>query len=87
MFNRFFLILLGILFFEQSFGQKVTYYEHIAPIIQSKCAPCHRPGEAGPFSLLSYADVAKKGLFHQRCGDLWLYATMETRQSLPSVCK
>lgn len=63
MFNRFFLILLGILFFEQSFGQKVTYYEHIAPIIQSKCAPCHRPGEAGPFSLLSYADVAKRASF------------------------
>jgi hypothetical protein len=26
-----------------------------------KCASCHRPGEAGPFPLLSYQDVKKRG--------------------------
>lgn len=38
----------------------VTYYREIAPILLEHCAPCHRPGEAGPFSLLTYADVRKR---------------------------
>src|SRR2546422_10758334 len=37
-----------------------TFSEDIAPIIFKNCAPCHRPGEAGPFSLLTYEDVLKK---------------------------
>src|SRR5215469_11535976 len=37
-----------------------TFVEDIAPIIYKNCSPCHRPGEAGPFSLLSYDDVKKK---------------------------
>jgi len=35
-------------------GVPVTYYKHVAPIIQSRCQECHRPGEAGPFPLLTY---------------------------------
>lgn len=38
----------------------VTFHRDIAPILYKKCAPCHRPGEAGPFPLLSYADVGKR---------------------------
>lgn len=38
---------------------KVTFYRDIAPIVYANCAPCHRPGESGPFSLLSYEDVKK----------------------------
>jgi mono/diheme cytochrome c family protein len=41
----------------------VDYYEEIQPVIQSKCATCHRPGTAAPFSLLSYDDVKKRGEF------------------------
>ncbi len=40
-------------------AQAVTYAKYIAPIVYSRCAPCHRPGEAAPFSLLSYEDVRK----------------------------
>ncbi len=32
----------------------------IAPIVYKHCASCHRPGEAGPFSLLTYNDVKKR---------------------------
>ncbi len=35
----------------------ITYAEHIAPIIQEYCVPCHRPGEVAPFSLTTYRDV------------------------------
>ena len=38
----------------------VTFNHDVAPIIYQNCSECHRPGEAAPFSLLSYADVVKK---------------------------
>ena len=36
-----------------------TFAHDIAPLIYHNCAPCHRPGEVGPFSLLSYSDIKK----------------------------
>ena len=42
-------------------GQKVTFNRDIAPIVFHYCASCHRPGEAGPFPLLTYDDVKKHG--------------------------
>lgn len=35
----------------------VTFARDIAPIIFQNCAPCHHAGEAGPFPLVTYADV------------------------------
>jgi Flp pilus assembly protein TadD len=40
-------------------GEPVTFNKHIAPVIFRYCSPCHRPGEAAPFSLLTYADARK----------------------------
>ncbi len=37
----------------------VTYASDAARIIQDKCQSCHRPGQVGPFSLLSYDDARK----------------------------
>src|SRR5579863_7323823 len=37
----------------------VTFNRDIAPIIFRSCSSCHRPGEAAPFSLLTYSDVKK----------------------------
>jgi hypothetical protein len=31
-----------------------TFTKDIAPIVQKNCQVCHRPGEAGPFSMLTY---------------------------------
>jgi mono/diheme cytochrome c family protein len=39
----------------------VTFAESIAPIVFANCVTCHRPGEAAPFSLISYEDVMKRG--------------------------
>ena len=41
---------------------KVTFYRQIAPIIYANCTPCHRPGESGPFSLVTYEDVRRHAL-------------------------
>jgi hypothetical protein len=38
----------------------VTFNKDIAPILFNNCATCHRPGEAAPFSLLSYSDARKR---------------------------
>ena len=39
--------------------RQVTFNRDIAPIMFRSCAQCHRPGEAAPFSLLTYADAKK----------------------------
>lgn len=38
----------------------VTFSEHIAPIVYSNCAGCHRAGQIGPFTLTSFEDVKKR---------------------------
>ena len=37
----------------------ITYSKHIAPILNANCVTCHRPGQAGPFNLLTYEDALK----------------------------
>jgi len=32
----------------------VTFSKDVAPVLQKNCQTCHRPGEAAPFSLLTY---------------------------------
>src|SRR5215831_4214120 len=37
------------------------FTKDVAPILFKQCATCHRPGEAAPFSLLTYQDARKRG--------------------------
>jgi len=37
-----------------------TYTEDVGPILRQSCRDCHRPGEAAPFSLLTYAQAARR---------------------------
>jgi tetratricopeptide (TPR) repeat protein len=39
---------------------RLTFTKDIAPIVWSRCATCHRPGEVGPFDLLTYDDVKRR---------------------------
>lgn len=41
-------------------GPAPTFATDIAPIVYSHCSSCHRPGQAAPFSLLSYDDVRRR---------------------------
>tara|TARA_R110002096_G_scaffold403766_4_gene601370 strand:- start:4969 stop:6483 length:1515 start_codon:yes stop_codon:yes gene_type:complete len=41
-------------------AEEITFNQHIGPLVYQKCATCHHPGAAGPFSLLSYSEVSKK---------------------------
>ena len=40
----------------------ITFNRDIAPIIYSHCSHCHRSGQSGPFSLLTYRDVVQHGV-------------------------
>jgi hypothetical protein len=40
-----------------------TFNKDIAPILWKNCAGCHRPGEVGPFPLLTYKDAVKRARF------------------------
>jgi hypothetical protein len=39
----------------------VTFNRDVAPILFEHCAACHRPGQAAPFSLLTFQDAKKRG--------------------------
>ena len=44
--------------FEQMGNMNVpTYTKDVAPILEKHCQSCHRPGEAAPFSMLSYEET------------------------------
>ncbi|HAE13794.1 MAG: hypothetical protein H6548_09610 [Chitinophagales bacterium] len=40
--------------------KKEVTFADVAPVIRENCMPCHRPGSAGPFSLISYDDMVRK---------------------------
>ena len=58
--SRLFPLLCAVVFSGRS--QTVTFSDHIAPIIYANCSKCHRPGQIGPFPLMSYSDVRSKAL-------------------------
>lgn len=43
-------------------GEKAapTFSKDVAPILFNNCVTCHRPGEAAPFSLLTFEDAKKR---------------------------
>ena len=57
------LLILPVLISATVFGQTPTFHKEVAPIIHASCTPCHKPGEAAPFSLITYQDVSKRGKF------------------------
>ena len=34
-----------------------TFYKDVLPILQQNCQSCHRPGQIGPFSMLTYKEM------------------------------
>ncbi len=45
---------------ESQANAEVNFTRDVAPIIFTQCAPCHRPGESAPFSLLTYDDAKRR---------------------------
>src|SRR5712692_8004 len=38
-------------------ARPATFHRDVLPILQKRCQECHRPGEIGPMSFLSYGEV------------------------------
>src|ERR1051325_10948810 len=36
-------------------ARRVTFHEHVEPILQRNCQSCHRPSQIAPMSFLTYA--------------------------------
>jgi hypothetical protein len=58
-------------------ADSVTFCRDVAPILFARCANCHRPGEAAPFSLLTYAEARAharqiRDVTHRRFMPPWL---------------
>ena len=67
---------------------EITFNRDLAPVIFSHCAPCHRPGGTGPFSLMRFAEARKRAremaeVTLQRIMPPWLPA-MELEEWLDS---
>jgi hypothetical protein len=45
------------LFAQSGHSPSPTFTREVAPILQARCQSCHRPGEAAPFSLLTYEEA------------------------------
>jgi hypothetical protein len=52
--------LVGLLAAFWAAGTAPTFSHDVAPILFRECAACHRPAGVAPFSLLSYAEAAKR---------------------------
>jgi hypothetical protein len=46
---------------ENRLPDKVTFTEHIAPVLYENCAVCHRPGGSAHFNLITYQDAKNYG--------------------------
>lgn len=44
---------------KDSVPDKVTFTEHVAPILYNNCTICHRPGGSAHFALVTYEDARK----------------------------
>src|SRR5580693_5278514 len=71
-----------------------TFTRNVAPILQNRCQGCHRPGEAAPFSLLTYEQTrpwakAIKAAVIQRKMPPWFadphYGKFSNDRSLPQA--
>src|SRR5262249_18291747 len=60
--------------------KNVTFNRDVAPILFDHCSSCHRPGEAAPFSLLTYEDDRRR---YKQIGDVTRRRFMPPWQPTP----
>src|SRR6266545_1964758 len=41
----------------QEAAPAITFYKDVLPVLQKNCQSCHRPGQIGPFSMLTFKDT------------------------------
>jgi mono/diheme cytochrome c family protein len=38
----------------QDAAAAITFYKDVLPVLQKNCQACHRPGQIGPFSMVTF---------------------------------
>lgn len=61
MYYREIIIIILVCIIQGCSDNRTTFHEDIKPIIHRNCAICHNPKGAGPFDLITYQDVYKRG--------------------------
>ena len=56
--NFFIASVLLMIFSNETFGQKINFSEHIAPIIFENCTSCHRPNQIAPIPFTNFEEVS-----------------------------
>ena len=56
--------------------KKEVTFADVAPVIRENCMPCHRPGSAGPFSLISYDDMVRESQDHRSGNTIRFHASV-----------
>lgn len=51
------LLLLSAISLSAAPKKDATFYRDVLPVLQKNCQNCHRPGEAGPMSLMTFKDA------------------------------
>ena len=41
----------------QDSAPAITFHKDVLPVLQKNCQSCHRPGQIGPFSMLTYKET------------------------------
>jgi hypothetical protein len=41
----------------QDLATAITFHNDVLPVLQRNCQSCHRPGQIGPFSMLTYKET------------------------------
>ena len=41
----------------QDAAAPITFHKDVLPVLQKNCQTCHRPGQIGPFSMLTFKDT------------------------------
>ncbi len=54
-------LIISIFMVNMTFSQEVNYVDHIRPIIDQHCMPCHDTGNIGPIPLTNYQEVSSYG--------------------------
>ena len=68
-------------------NREVTFNRDVAPIVFQSCARCHRPGESGPFPLLTYDDVKKRARQIRDSYPHALHAAVAARTAGSEICR
>ena len=57
----------------QNAAAAITFHKDVVPVLQKNCQSCHRPGQIGPFSMLTFKDTRPWAKAIKRARSSWIW--------------